>query len=242
MPDRRTHRGPHPEDIGLFAVECLPAIRQAAGDLAWLLDRGYAPQSSLKLVGDRFELAARQRAAIARSVCSEWSRRRRRAARVDPEEVAGHAIWIDGYNLLTTVEAALAGAVVLVGREGAARDMASMHGSFRKVMETRPALEHIGSTLAALRPAGCRWLLDQPVSNSGRLKQMILAAAGEHGWPWSVELVPNPDPILAESAEIVATADSAILDRCRRWLNLARRVIEEHVPGAWIIDPVGQRD
>jgi len=30
------------------------------------------------------------------------------------------------------------------------------------------------------------------------------------------------------SGAIVATADSVILDGCRRWTNLARHVIEQH--------------
>ena len=38
--------------------------------------------------------------------------------------------------MLTTIEAALAGGVILAARDGAYRDMASMHGSYRKVAET----------------------------------------------------------------------------------------------------------
>jgi hypothetical protein len=56
MPDRRTHRGPHPEDERLFAADGLPILRQAVADLCWLLSRGYAPESSLKLVGDCYDL------------------------------------------------------------------------------------------------------------------------------------------------------------------------------------------
>ena len=52
-------------------------------------------------------------------------------------------LWIDGYNVLTTIEAALAGAVIIAGRDGCYRDMASMHGSYRKVEETSPAIELI---------------------------------------------------------------------------------------------------
>lgn len=235
MPDHRTHRGPHPEDAELFAPEAVEPLRAAAADLAWLLDRGYAPKSSLKLVGDRYHLATRQRTAVGRCACSTEQRGSRTARRVDPVEVAGRTVWLDGYNALTTVEAALAGAVLLVGAEGALRDMASMHGSYRKVAETRPALLLIGETLADLRPVETRWLLDRPVSNSGRLKQIIQEVAGQRGWPWIVELVADPDPLLADTHEIVATADSAILDRCGPWFNLARRVVETHVVDAHIL-------
>ena len=83
----------------------------------------------------------------------------------------------------------------------------------------------IGGVLARLRVARCRWLLDRPVSNSGRLKGIMEELAAERGWPWSVELVDDPDRLLAESAEVVATADSGILDRAAAWFNLARTVI-----------------
>ena len=51
-----------------------------------------------------------------------------------------------------------------------------------------------------------------------------------------VELVYNPDKLLSESLEIIATADSVILDRCARWTNLSASVIRAHVPQAHILD------
>ena len=64
MPDTRTHRGPHPEDAKLFAPAAWPALREATAELCWLLSRHYAAPSALKLVGDRHQLSARQRAAL----------------------------------------------------------------------------------------------------------------------------------------------------------------------------------
>ena len=137
---------------------------------------------------------------------------------------AGELLVIDGYNLLTTVESALAGGVVLAAVDGTYRDMASMHGSYRKVEETRPALDLIGRALAERR-ISCRWLLDSPVSNSGRLRSMLLEIAAAAGWDWQVELVRNPDAVLQTATEIVASADGVILDHCQRWVNLARAIV-----------------
>jgi hypothetical protein len=236
MPDKRAHRGPHPEDAQLFGPEALPGLRAAAADLGWLLSRGYAGDSSLKLVGDRYRLAARQRTAVARCVCSDVQRARRAGGLAGAEEIAGRPLWLDGYNVLTTIEAALGGGVILAGRDGAYRDMASMHGSYRKVAETRPALELLGRVLAELGPSRCDWYLDRPVSNSGRLKGIIESMAADGGWPWRVELVADPDALLGRCEAIVATADSAILDRCRRWFNLARTTIERYLPEARVIE------
>ena len=152
--------------------------------------------------------------------------------------MAGEALWVDGYNVLTTLEAALAGGVILAAYDGTFRDMASMHGSFRKVAETLPALEILGRVIAEMRPGRCVWLLDRPVSNSGRLRALMHETAARHGWSWQVELVADPDAVLADLGDdsVVATADSVLLDRCPRWVNLARLAVERWVPEAWVIE------
>jgi len=241
VPDSRSHRGPHPEDARLFASAAWPQLREAAADLCWLLGRGYGDVSSLKLVGDRHSLVARQRTAVRRCVCSDAQLARREAHKSPAEALEDRHLWLDGYNVLTTIEAALAGGVILAARDGCYRDMASMHGSYRKVAETRPALELIGRATAALRIAHCLWFLDRPVSNSGRLGTIIRAVAKRHDWSWEVELVGDPDTVLAETERIVATADSGILDRVGTWFNLARHTIVQYVPQARIVELAGSR-
>lgn len=235
MPDTRSHRGAHPEDARLFARDQWPALRRAAGDLAWLLDQGYAIRSALALVGDRHGLAQRQRLALARCVCSEEQRQRRAAHAVTHEALAGTELWIDGYNLLISIEAALGGGVVLSGRDGCYRDLASLHGTYRTVSETEPALTLIGETLADWRVARCRWILDRPVSNSGRLKTAMLDLASARGWTWDVQLEFNPDKLLADTTAIIATSDSVVLDRCARWINAAREIITTRVPQPFVV-------
>jgi hypothetical protein len=243
MPDDRRHRGAHPEDHALFGPDWHLPLRQAVGDLSWLLTRGYASPSALKVVGDRFNLSARQRTAVMRCSAADdaVASRKSREVTLDSSSPGGR-ILIDGYNVLTTVEAALAGGVVIVGRDGCWRDMASMHGTWRRVEETPAALERIGRKLhASIAVAGREivWYLDSPVSNSGRLKGVIEAVARANGWSWRVELVFDPDKVLvAARDELVVTADSVILDGCGAWLSLARAVVSE-CPGAWVVDLSG---
>ncbi|HZW33158.1 MAG TPA: DUF434 domain-containing protein, partial [Isosphaeraceae bacterium] len=140
MPDTRSHRGPDPRDGEAFAPSSLPAVRAAVADLSWLLGRGYAPVSALKLVGDRWALTERQRMAVRRSACADEARARRAARQVAAEAVEGRDLWIDGFNVLTTLEAGLGGGVVLHCRDGTYRDLAGVHGTYRRVAETLPAL------------------------------------------------------------------------------------------------------
>lgn len=236
MPDPRRHRGAHPQDAQLFGTAALPLLRAAAGDLAWLLERGYASASALKLVGDRHNLDARQRTAVLRATCSDQDREARLTKEVPAASLRGRTLLIDGYNVLTTVEAALAGGVLLRCRDGTFRDMASIHGTWRKVEETVPSIRFIGAALAELGVAACRWYLDSPVSNSGRLKTILRLVGAEIAQDWQIELVNNPDPLLSAATDIVASADSVILDRCAAWFNLARYVVEQRVANARVVD------
>ena len=236
MPDTRKHRGPHPSDPDLFADRHRPILREAVADLSWLLTRSYTPTASLKLVGDRFQLTERQRLAVVRSSCSDQSLARRLDSACEVSDLAGADLAIDGFNLLTSIEAALAGGVILHGRDGCFRDLASMHGNYRKVEETRPALQLIGDWLAEHSLNSCVWFFDKPVSNSGRIGTITRETAEQNGWNWRFELPADPDAVLVESTAVVVSADSEVLNGCTRWFNLAAAVIRERIPDAWIID------
>jgi hypothetical protein len=211
-------------------------LRRAVADLSWLLGRGYSPKAGLKLVGDRHALRDRQRKALQRCAAAHEDCARRRRSRIETAELAGQPIVVDGYNVLLTVEAALSGGVLLLGRDGVLRDLAAMSGHYRRVKVTHQAVDLIA---AALATAGCsrvRWLLDRPVSNSGRLRALIEERVAAETPAWAVELTDRTDRVLTAAPEVVASADSAVIDACRRWCNLARHVVESAVPGAWIVD------
>jgi hypothetical protein len=236
VPDKRAHRGPDPRDAEAFGPPNWQALRGAVADLSWLLGRDYAAVAAVKLVGDRWCLTARQRQAVRRAACSDDARERRLTRRIAPDEVAGKELVIDGFNLLTTIEAALGRAVVIVCRDTTCRDIAGIHGGYRKVAETEPALEQLIVVLTKLSVRRCHWLFDRPVSNSGRIRSLVQQKAAERSLDWSVDVVDNPDPILSSSAAIVATADSGILDGGPQWINLARLTIEMTCPGAMVVD------
>jgi len=235
-PDKRTSRGPHPKDESCFSAATLPLLRTAVDDLSWLLSRGYSMKASLKLVGDHHRLRDRQRKALQRCAASDRNCAKRQRRLMAPEAMRGETIAVDGYNVLLTVEAALSGGVLLLARDGALRDLAAMSHHYRRVHVTRQAVELISSYLDTAGCARVLWYLDRPISNSGRLKSLIEEVVAAAGSPWRVELTDQTDRLLKESPHIVATADSAILDSCNRWVNLAREVVCHSIPEASILD------
>lgn len=232
----RRHRGADPEDKRSFSPDRLPNLHRALHDVCWLLDRGYSISPATELAGDRYQLTRRQRMAIGRCACPTQDRDRRQDHCVSVSQLQGQELWLDGFNVLTGVESALGGGVILIGRDGCCRDLAGVYSNYHKVVETVPALKAIGRMLTQLGVARCCWWLDSPVFNSGRLKEIILEVATEANWPWRVERVISPDHVLATADKIISSSDHAILDRCQQWFNLARQVIENQVPQARVVN------
>ena len=239
MPDIRKHRGAHPEDRKLFADDQLPALRTAVRELSWLLSRDYSIKGALKLVGDRYALTDRQRLAASRAACSDQSKEHRAATHLPVDAMAGKEIIIDGFNLIITIEAALSGGILIHGRDGCIRDLSSVHGSYRSVNETDQAINLIGTALAGLRPKSVAWLLDRPISNSGRLAKRIRDLATETAWNWTVEVLFNPDAEIIASGHLVVSSDSHVLDETDRWINLTRNLLDHRLKKFWLIDLSG---
>ncbi|KIG18209.1 hypothetical protein DB30_01713 [Enhygromyxa salina] len=229
-------RGPAHDDAALFGEAQLPALRTAVAEFAWLLERGYPETAALELVGNRHGLRTRQRTAVLRSTCTDAALAGRSDRRIDAKALAGRPLAIDGFNVLISLEVALAGGVLLRGRDGALRDLASVHGSYRRTAHTLAAAAAIGEHLAALAPASVQWWLDRPVSNSGRLAQALAELAASHGWAWEIELDHDPDRRLASFEGVVATSDAWILERARAHYDLAAAAVDRCCPNAWVLD------
>ncbi|MBN1654275.1 MAG: DUF434 domain-containing protein [Deltaproteobacteria bacterium] len=239
MTDKEHHRGMHPQDRALFNRTQRDALCRAVADLSLLLTRDYPGKAALKLVGDRYALSARQRQAISRSACSDRAlldRSRKKIA--NSSELRHNRLSIDGFNCLITIESAISGGVVIKGRDGAHRDLAGIHGSYRKVKETLAAIDILGGYLESVEPASVSWYLDSPVSNSGRLAKLLRGIASERAWPWDVVVTANPDRRLVETQAAVASCDSWVLDRCARWIDLFGMIMSDTtlLSQPWVVD------
>lgn len=229
----------HPADRDDFGTDAVAPLRPATADLSWLVSRGYPRPASLRLVGDRHGLNRRQRKAVSRCAAGDDEVRGREERRLEPGAIRGRRLQVDGFNVLLTVLAALVGAPILVGRDGVYRDVAALSRQARHPDATERAVDATGRRLAELAPSEVRWFLDRPVKGSGELRGLLERCAAKAGWPWTAELVDDPDPLLADAEIPVATADSAILDAGGPWLDLARHVvdgIDAEEGGVWWVD------
>jgi len=186
-------RGSDPRDARFFSKKEVGRLLYAQEELRFLMDREYPVSPVIKLIGDRYQLSARQRFALQRTTCKSESCKLRRAKSLPFNSSKEGPIHIDGFNLLITLEVALSGGIILLGQDGIIRDLAGLRGTYRMIDKTDKALEVLGKVFKELEAGEIYFYLDAPVSNSGKLKLKLL----EYGKLWElqvkVSLVNNPD-------------------------------------------------
>jgi hypothetical protein len=69
-------------------------------------------------------------------------------------------------------------------------------------------------------------LLDEPVSNSGRLKNLIAETVeNKYSFNLDISILRDVDRTLYDK-DLVITSDSIILDQCRSWVNLSEECLK----------------
>lgn len=225
-------RGFEPKDAYEFGVKSYHKLNRAAVDLFFLLNRGYDIKSASTFIGNHYLLSERQRMALARMISPEEMLHKREERKISLEHPPSY-VEIDGFNLIVTLEVALSQALLLEGMDGTYRDLAGLRGTYRIVDKTIQAVSLLLTCLDRLCITSAVLYLDQPVSNSGRLRSLLLEMARDYAVALEVQLQPDVDRCLA-GLEGVVTTDAIILNGCKSWLNLGRYIIDTEISDAWV--------
>ncbi|MEY8386539.1 DUF434 domain-containing protein [Oscillospiraceae bacterium 38-13] len=223
-------RGYVPKDAAEFGPGAAKKLNAAGQELSFLMNRGYDAKSASTFVGNHHLLSERQRLALVRMTSPESALLARREKELlwAPESLV-----FDGFNTIITLEVALSGALLIEGMDGTIRDLAGLRGSYRLVDKTYRAVELLLGRLEELGVKSALFYLDRQVSNSGRLRALLLERAEARPFQLRVELHPSVDGVLSRMERVV-TADAIILDQCGSWYNFNRPLIARAVPEAWI--------
>lgn len=226
------NRGKNTGDDELFGREKqLDKLRSAVQDMHYLLSRNYPERAASELVGNHYRLKTRQIQAVRGAAASESQIAGRASKKLSHQDLKNKIIHLDGFNVLILLESLLSGAYIFEGTDGCFRDLSGVHGTYKRVMQTQTSIELVAEFFRKSGAAELVWIFDKPVSNSGRIKQMVLDYAADHHLNWSGGLEFNPDKFLVENAEIAVSSDAWILDYCKNQFNLIRYLItEEKLP------------
>ncbi len=218
-------RGYVPEDDRNFSPGSLEKMRTASRHVGYLLNEGYDLKQAATFVGNHFLLSERQRLAIMRSIASEQQLTLRKGKQVPLGELAGREVWIDGFNTVITLEVMLSDSILFTCMDGTIRDLAALRGTYRIIPETWAAVRCLLDVLQEAEVRAVKILLDEPVSNSGRLKALIAEAGEAYSMDLDIQILKDVDRVLYEKKNVI-TSDSIILDRCGSWVNVVERCME----------------
>ena len=212
-------RGYVPEDERNFSPEAIHTMQTASRHVRYLINEGYDLKQASTFVGNHFRLSERQRLAIVRSLATDEQLAGRKARQVSIPELDGKEVWIDGFNTIITLEVMLSNGILFECMDGTIRDLAALRGTYRLIPETKEAVLMM-QTLQEARISKATILLDEPVSNSGRLKLVIAEIGEEFAFALDIQILRDVDRSLYGKGNVITT-DSVIMDHCIGWVNLA---------------------
>ena len=218
-------RGYVPDDARNFSAAGIDTLRKASRHIVFLINEGYDLKQATTFVGNHFLLSERQRLAVMRSLATNEQLKNRERKRRALSELSGENVWIDGFNTIITLEVLLSDSILFTCMDGTIRDLAALRGTYRIISETESAVRMLFDVLTEMKIRSATILLDEPVSNSGRLKTLI-ADIGE-GYPFDldVQIQKDVDRTLYNKENVI-TSDSIILDHCSSWINLTEKCME----------------
>ena len=218
-------RGYVPEDEKFFSEGALKILRTASRDIKYLVDQGYPIKNASVFVGNHYTLSERQRLALVRSISSDIQLevRKQKEISVLPE---GAVLFIDGFNTVITLEVLLSDSLLFRCMDETIRDLAALRGTYRLIPETAEAVRMMLDVLQEAGVSKVNILLDEPVSNSGRLKALIAEAAeNRYSFTLDIRILRDVDRELY-GKEYVITSVSIILDHCPSWVNLTAECVK----------------
>jgi hypothetical protein len=210
-------------------------LKEAAVDLRYLLDRGYRKESALRLVGDKYQLDKSERLVLYRSTYSKNEIQNVKEKMLESSMVSGKDLWIDGFNVLNTVEAALKGELLILCDDGIVRDFSQVYGRYRFSQLTLSSLQLIMGELKNLHPSCVRVFYDSQISKSGEIAKITREVISNLGLRGDAETTKTVDSILSKTDAVVCTSDSVILSACRYIFDLAGYIITSRIDNAVIL-------
>lgn len=107
------------------------------------------------------------------------------------------------------------------------RDLAALRGTYKIIPETTDAIKLLLDVLSEMKVESVRILLDEPVSNSGRLKALIADIGENYNIKLDIQVLKDVDRTLYDKENVI-TSDAIILDHCKSWINVMRKCLEKY--------------
>jgi len=203
-----------------IVVTLTESLLEAAADYYYLLERGYDRSRALDMVTGRWRIDALGRMLLYRCVFSS-SVSRRRSEKLCRLE-SGAKVAVDGFNVLSTIQAALLGDTLVRSTDGLVRDLSA---TFRKVKVTPTLVTSLFLLLEYLARVGPGELLlafDRQVSMSGNLAALARSFITAYSLRGTALTCDKADSFILglSDSHLIASSDSIVVDSAKRVVDL----------------------
>ena len=163
---------------------------------------------------------------LRRTVVAGEVAQRRMAKSVGLSALRGRTVFVDGYNVLITVESLLGGFPVYLCDDGFLRDTRGLFSGYKSSQSTAAAFSLILDLLAGARPARVVVLLDGQMSRSGELAGQMRELMGKLGLPGEARAARDVDHQLKVRGGqgIVASSDGNVIDSISQAIDLPAEI------------------
>ncbi len=201
-------------------------LQDAARDIRYLLDTGYPQKAAVSFVCNHYQLDKISRHLLSRMVIAKSISESRGSKFSRCNEITGHRIIIDGYNIIIGMESILEKKAILCD-DGVIRDIKGVFSSFKISQNTRRAIELVLSYLKVKNPLEVLFLLDSRISKSGALAELLREKISYYGLTGDARTSEHADYDIKNSLYLVASSDGAIIDESENVINFLYCLISE---------------
>ncbi len=198
--------------------------------MKYLLNQGYRKKIALNFVANHYLLDQKARNYLARSVFSDSISQSRKSKIINFKDIKGNILFLDGYNVIITVDSILNNYEVILADDGLLRDVQGIFGKYKFNSNTNAVLSLIFNCISKHPPQKIKFYLDRQVSFSGKLGQEINEILKKYDLNGSSVLSNNVDYHLTQecirSICIAATSDGIIVDKVERVVDIPHFILK----------------
>lgn len=207
--------------------EILRRLEAPLLDIRYLLDRKYPKKSAITYVSNRYGLTKDERNILTRIACEKDISNNRKRKIVSIEFIRDKNLFIDGYNVLITVESLILGYPVFLCDDGILKDVRSLFRRYKIGFITKEALSMIEMITSKYTPKEIVIIFDSQISRSGDLSKMARDIFDKDNC--LVFTSKDTDKEIMENSRkgIIATSDGIIIDNVDNVLDIPVHIADE---------------
>lgn len=207
--------------------EILRRLEAPLLDIRYLLDRKYPKKSAITYVSNRYGLTKDERNILVRIACEKDISNDRMRKLVSIEFIRDKNLFIDGYNVLITVESLILGYPVFLCDDGILKDVRSLFRRYKIGFMTKEALSMIEMITSKYTPKEIVIIFDSQISRSGDLSKMARDIFDKDNC--LVFTSKDTDKEIMENSRegIIATSDGIIIDNVDNVLDIPVHIADE---------------